>query len=176
MEQVKDFTISKYATSKTPTSTFSTSNTVAACVMALALPCNAAHLEFNIAPNLFQSSISTQKIDKLIFQPEKSVAILIKQSVDFAEKHNFEPPNDQVSVYAQKFIDELKSNGLKYSSISASQEGGLMIEFLLEENYSMVEIFNDGDVVFLVRGTEKTSVWDFNHENFISKINDHFSA
>jgi len=84
--------------------------------------------------------------------------------------------NYLVMHYAKNFIDFLNSGHVKFEKLNSTQDGGIMIKFEnIKGYYSSVEIFNDGDVVFLIKGTE-TKAWDFKHEDFIQKISASYSV
>jgi len=64
----------------------------------------------------------------------------------------------------------IESKGLSIDMINPSQDEGIMIEFRSKNNeYCMVEIFNDGNIVFLTR-TEVRSAWNLTYDNYYEFI------
>ncbi len=97
----------------------------------------------------------------------KSIALQIKICVDKSNQFNIEPPSELVKKYASNFLLKLSTNySINAHFVNPSHNGGIIIEFNKENIFSIVQIFNDEDVVVLIRSNNKRKAWDLNLNNF----------
>lgn len=79
-----------------------------------------------------------------------------------------EQPTDKVKSLASEAVKLL--DNYKIEHINPTFDGGMMIEFTKHKSCYLLEIFNDGDVVFLIRSNDQRAVWDLTHDNFLEKV------
>ncbi len=96
----------------------------------------------------------------------KSIGAQIKICVDKSMQSYVELPSELVKEHTSKFLFRLSSYSINAHYVNPSHNGGIIIEFNKGNIFSVVEIFNDEDVVFLTRNKDKRKVWDLNLSNF----------
>lgn len=71
----------------------------------------------------------------------------------------------------------LRDFGVQNAQISPSPEGGIMFEFINDEIYYLIEVYNDGDLVFLNRLTDGTrDAGDYNLQELINELSERFGS
>jgi hypothetical protein len=100
----------------------------------------------------------------------QSQALQIKRCETEANKYDIEPPSDAVRNQTFKFLTKLNNYSLTADFINPSHDGGIIIEFKKEDNFCVLEIFNDQEVVFLIRNNNTRKAWDLNHNNYESLV------
>jgi hypothetical protein len=100
----------------------------------------------------------------------KSQALQIKRCEFEADRYGVEPPNDAVKNEAFKFLTKLNNYSLTADFINPSHDGGIIIEFTKENVFCVLEIFNDKEVVFLIRKDNIRKAWDLNHNDYESFV------
>lgn len=80
------------------------------------------------------------------------------------------PPSKNVIAQSIKLLDIVFPKGISPTRISASIEGSVIWEFIRNDKYYLVEIHNDGDVVYLRREHDKRIALDLNFETLIEQI------
>lgn len=83
-----------------------------------------------------------------------------------------EPKPNSLSISRSLELHKiLQDSSIHPSNITASAEGGILWEFLEKDRYCLVEIFNDGDIVFLKRKANGyRSALDLSFEQLKEKI------
>ena len=81
-------------------------------------------------------------------------------------------PKQEVISRAKALLYSLIQKEIKPKFINPSVEGGIIVEFENKGIYYMAEIDNEDDIVFLVRGKEKTKAFDLTPENYLDQIAD----
>ena len=112
----------------------------------------------------FKPQVTTESFKEstlLKFQAQQ-----IKRCEVEANKYGIEPPNEAVKNEAFRFLTRLNNYSLTADYINPSHDGGIIIEFTKDNIFSVLEIFNDNDVVFLMREDNSRKVWDLNHSNY----------
>lgn len=88
-----------------------------------------------------------------------------------ALESNFKAPNFWAVEHAQRALDLLNSKNISQEFLNPSPEGGIIIEFYNNDNYYLIEFFNDEEVVFLKRDPNKRrSTWDLTSNNYLNTI------
>lgn len=71
-----------------------------------------------------------------------------------------ELPNEQSIVYAEQLLVKIGSTTVQPKRIAPSIEGGMFLEFRNNEYVMFLEIFNDGDVNYLLKDVKSRRVID----------------
>jgi hypothetical protein len=112
----------------------------------------------------FKPQVTTESFKEstlLKFQAQQ-----IKRCEIEASKYGIEPPNEGVKNEAFRFLARLNNYSLTADYINPSHDGGIIIEFTKDNIFCVLEIFNDNDVVFLMRENNSRKVWDLNNSNY----------
>ncbi|MEO6046576.1 MAG: hypothetical protein ABIQ57_03790 [Candidatus Kapaibacterium sp.] len=71
------------------------------------------------------------------------------------DSYGGESPNAFAIEVARQAIDGMASVGVLPDSITASTDGGVMLEMIRGSMYYLIDIYNEGEVVFLQRSGEE---------------------
>ena len=99
--------------------------------------------------------------------------------IEHLKKSKFieDKPNQSSIYHAKKILNRLYDLGFDSLNIVASPEGGVMLEFIEDDIYHLIEIYNDGDFVFLRRKGTDRSAYDFDSfENLLIFLSDQFNV
>ncbi|PIQ28107.1 hypothetical protein COW36_05285 [bacterium (Candidatus Blackallbacteria) CG17_big_fil_post_rev_8_21_14_2_50_48_46] len=62
-----------------------------------------------------------------------------------------EPPDQSACDIASQALDYMHDNNIYPNLLSASQDGGVMFEFYVNDNYILIEIHNSGEIIYFSR-------------------------
>lgn len=86
-----------------------------------------------------------------------------------------EVPSLYSILVAKTITGVLSDKGIYNAKVSPSPDGGVMLELIIEGEYYLIEIYNDGDLVFLVRSVDgKREAYDFDLKSLIEEILERF--
>lgn len=69
-------------------------------------------------------------------------------------------PDVWACVLASKILEYIEGRSIEVSFVNPSHEGGVVIEFYLNNTYYLIEIYNDKDLVFLIKEKDNTRAYD----------------
>ncbi len=81
-----------------------------------------------------------------------------------------DPPSDWVENRVSDLIKVLDFDSISIDFLSKLTEGGALIEFSRKDQFFSVEVFNDEDIVLLVKYGDTIKAWDLDEQNFIPKV------
>lgn len=91
-------------------------------------------------------------------------------AVENAKKLGFDVPNDEVINLAYSTLENIERYYFSILFINPSSDGGIIIELNRAGIYYLIELFNDGDIVFLKRDGENREVFDLDKEGLFELI------
>lgn len=119
--------------------------------------CNISHA--TIVNNLTVSD-SNIHIAAIKENNENHIKKFLNQVKNNAINSGIEVPNDWAVDTAKSVVTHLYSKIPEIDFINPSHEGGIVIEYHIEEHYFLIEIYNDYDIVFLKRKGGTREVFD----------------
>lgn len=66
----------------------------------------------------------------------------------------FDNSNSNITELTKKIIEQLDIKNIKLDFYNPSHEGGKIFEFHIGNDYHLIELFSDGDIVLLKRNSE----------------------
>jgi hypothetical protein len=109
-----------------------------------------------------QNIYSREKYDDL-----RQVILDIENNIDEVDGIQ---PCSEVIEQSKELLDILYPNGIIPTKIGASYEGSIIWEFLRNDKYYLIELHNDGDIVYLKRNNEKRVALDLTFESLMSQV------
>ena len=70
-------------------------------------------------------------------------------SKEYVDDEMIEYPNDFSTTCASEIIKIFKSKKFYPATFTPSLDGGFITEFFIENNYNIIEIFNENTIVFI---------------------------
>lgn len=80
-------------------------------------------------------------------------------------------PNSKAVHLAHRVLNELRIKRIEPTQIKPTPDESIVFEFLINNSYRLIEVFNDGDMVFLKRDLKgNREAFDISFEDFKDKL------
>ena len=96
------------------------------------------------------------------------------------EAMGIEKPNANSIKTAIDIIIVFEDKGMNISNLTPSPDGGIMIEFESENAYRVIEIYNDGEIIYVKNDNEEMASKKISLENIdnliLTEFNEHINV
>lgn len=81
---------------------------------------------------------------------------------------NIERPSEWVLDVSFHILDYIKGKSIPVEFVNPSHDGGIVIEVYKNAEYHLLEVYNDKDIVYLIKAKEGTRVYDTNKNDILT--------
>lgn len=100
--------------------------------------------------------LTSTAFSDLSFKPH----IKVQNALENANLMGIEMPGVWACVLASKILEDIEDHSIEVSFVNPSHDGGVVIEFYLNDTYYLIEVYNDKDLVFLIKEKDSTRAYD----------------
>ena len=117
--------------------------------------------------NSSERRIHTVKIREVGVNQTISIVNKKIQAVDFNK------PNSKTMEITKKIVGQFGIKNIPLDFLNPSHDGGMILEFHIGNDYHLIELFNDGDIVLLKRNNQRNQreVFDLDEKSLFEFVN-----